>query len=63
MGTSEDQINEHMEALRKKIYAAIHEAEAFADKHELNFYIQPAYGMGGRYYGSTSSWSPSSETC
>lgn len=37
--------------LTKNIQNAIEEAEKFADEHDLDFGISPAYGMGGHYYG------------
>lgn len=52
-----------MAELDKAISNAIAEAEAHADKHNLEFDIYPAYGMGGRYDGEEGIWYPSSESC
>lgn len=52
-----------MAELDKVISNAIAEAEAHADKHNLEFDIYPAYGMGGRYDGEEGKWYPSSESC
>ncbi|UQS94147.1 hypothetical protein ABNavy71_070 [Acinetobacter phage AB-Navy71] len=60
MSNNEDK---KLRKLVQNIRDAIHEAEAFADKHELDFYIQPAYGMGGTYDGETGEWHPSSQDC
>lgn len=52
-----------MAELDKAISNAIAKAEAHADKHNLEFDIYPAYGMGGRYDGEEGKWYPSSESC
>lgn len=71
--------NELYEQLAQKVEALehlLHECEEFAEKHDLDFCISPAYGMGGTFrkadhhdtewYGETEGtykWFPSSESC
>lgn len=59
-----------MNVLVAKLYKALAEAEAHADTHNLSFNFEPAYGMGGTYYGknnkhdwSEPGWNPSSQNC
>lgn len=44
-------------------YAAIEKAKEVADKHNLWFSFEPAYGMGGDYDGAEGEWNPSSQSC
>lgn len=43
--------------------SALSEAESIANKHNLEFSISPAYGMGGSYNGEEGEWHASSESC
>lgn len=36
----------------KELQAKFDEVKAFADEHGLSFNMDPAYGMGGEYYGT-----------
>jgi hypothetical protein len=56
------------------INRAISEAEKIADEYGLSFSLEPAYGMGGYYYGTGNpelegryapdqGWNPSSTSC
>ena len=58
----EEQMKE-MARLKSTIDDAINAAEVFADKYNLDFRINPAYGMGGRYDGEEGEWNPSSQSC
>lgn len=44
-------------------HAALAEAEAFANEHELTFAFTVAYGMGGYYDGEDGEWTSSSQNC
>lgn len=52
-----------MAEAKAKLINAFSEAEAVADKYELSFSIDPAYGMGGTYDGEDGEWCPSSQSC
>ena len=54
---------EEMARLSNAIDAAISKATAFADKYNLNFHMDTAYGMGGYYDGEDGEWHPSSQSC
>ncbi|AFL47527.1 hypothetical protein ZZ1p0083 [Acinetobacter phage ZZ1] len=57
-----DEQQKELKRLKDAINSAVLEAEVFADKHKLTFYISgPAYGMGGTYDHETGEWSASSE--
>lgn len=43
--------------------AALDKAESIANKHNLDFDISPAYGMGGTYSGKDREWQSSSNSC
>ena len=45
------------------IKESIRRAEEFAKKHELDFNIDIAYGMGGEFNGGAGCWNPSSQSC
>lgn len=52
----------------REIYNLVNQAEEYlsmatklADDHNVSFYFQPAYGMGGDY--ENGSWKPSSTSC
>ncbi len=63
--------NKKLSVLVTNARAALSEAEKFADKYHLDFYWQPAYGMGGFYNGNPDErgeddeggWSSSSSGC
>ncbi|MND52508.1 hypothetical protein D3C80_435250 [compost metagenome] len=65
-----------LEVLNAKVaavYAALAEAEAYAEEHSLEFDFGPEYGMGGTYYSEgyieseglrrEAGWSASSHNC
>ena len=59
---------EAVKALAEKVAEfekALREAEEIADAHNLTFYIEPAYGMGGAYEGGEEGqgWNTSSKNC
>ena len=60
--TKEEQMKE-MARLKSAIDEAINAAFVFADKYNLDFYINPAYGMGGYYDGEEGEWNASSQSC
>lgn len=41
----------------------VRECEVLADKHDLSFDWDFAYGMGGYYSGTNGEWNASSESC
>lgn len=77
-GLTSEQASKEISRLVSEAYAAIAQAEAIADAHELNFDFDLAYGMGGTYIGDKeqlerrrnygtvgygSNWAPSSMSC
>lgn len=60
---NETSIREEMQDLVNAINRAIYDAENFANEYNLNFNIEPAWGMGGRYDGTEGEWYPSSQSC
>lgn len=55
--------NAQIAKLVAEAYAALETAEAVADKYNLVFDFDPAYGMGGYYDGADGEWNPSSQGC
>ena len=67
---SKEEANKKLSELVAAAYAAVREAEAFADEHQLGFSFDISYGMGGYYTGATEradpyedGWSASSNSC
>lgn len=52
-----------MSKLSDEIDSAIDKATSFADRYNLDFSLNPAYGMGGTYDGEDGEWHPSSQSC
>jgi len=67
---TQEEANAKLTALVEAAYAAVREAEAFADEHKLGFSFDLSYGMGGYYngdpeegYGGETGWNASSMSC
>lgn len=58
-----EEAKEALKAAVAEFETALARAEQIADAHDLHFYIEPAYGMGGCYEGSEGQWNPSSQSC
>ena len=48
---SKEEANKVLSGIVKQFNSNLSLAEQFADKHELEFSIEPSYGMGGWYTG------------
>lgn len=57
---SQEEANEKLDKMVEGIKETIKAAEDFAKEYKLEFYLAPAYGMGGDYDGKEGHWNPSS---
>lgn len=57
------QMQEELDIAVAEFSVALDKATAIADKHNLSFDLDTAYGMGGTYNGTEGVWEPSSQSC